>query len=365
MKVINIITGRDNGGGGEYVLNICSSSCYSSDLICIGEGELVEKARSRNIPVIIFNLIDFFNDNFLNYVNKNKIEVILWHGAKAFFLHRFMDKNIKNRSLAVVHSDFKKDFVNKRFLERNILTTFSYIGLKSFDKFIAVSQLIQDIIKKNFSYKELHIVRNSIDINIKHQANGITRESIGLNDSDFVFVNIARLHPIKNHINLIKGFKILNLKYPFSKLVIVGDGSERKKIEEFIKNNNLNNSILLLGEKHNAYRYFKLANANILTSISEGGEPPIVLLEGGVFETATIFPGVGYLDKIINEDMGYKLNPYNIEDIYLAMEKCLIDDKRVQKAEEFNKFAVERYSISKFHKKFNEIFQGKVEEEAK
>ena len=355
MKIINIITGSDNGGGGEYVLNICSSKYYKSELICIGEGELRSKAQNRNIQVEIFNIIDFINGNFVNYIAEKKVDLILWHGAKAFFIHKLIKNQIDIKSFAVIHSDFKKDFINENILKNKLLTELSYIGLKSFSNFIAVSEIISDKIKKCFSYNELYIIRNAIDINIRNSNELITRESAGVNKDDFLFINIARLHPIKNHINLINAFKMLHLKYSYSKLIIIGEGSERKKIEEYIEKNNLRDSILLLGEKERAYRYFNIADVNILTSISEGGEPPIVLLEGGVFEVVPIFPNIGYLGDIIDGNMGYKINPFNIEDIYLTMEKCIIDKKNNEKAKEFNRFIVNNHSLDKFHKKFNDI----------
>lgn len=357
MKVVNIITGNDNGGGGEYVLNICNSNCYESELICIGNGMLNDKAIKRNIKVSVFNFIDFFNGKFIKYIKDNNFEVVLWHGAKAFFIHKILYKKVNLKSFAVVHSDFNTDFDNKRFIKRKIFTYLSKLGLRSFDEFIAVSNMISDNIKCNFSYKNINIIRNAIDSKITQIDSNITRKELGIDEKDFLFINISRLHPIKNQINLLKGFKKLLNNYPSCKLIIIGEGSERENIESFIEKNNLNKNILLLGEKENAYRYINIANANILTSISEGGEPPIVILEGGVFKVPNVYPNIGYLNEIIGDNMGYKVNPYDIDSIYIGMKNVLKDKNRYLKANNFYDFIMKNYSINTFHRNFYNVFK--------
>lgn len=357
MKVINIITGNDNGGGGEYVLNICNSNCYEAELICVGDGILKDKAINSNIKVCVFKFIDFFNGKFIRYINENKIDVILWHGAKAFFLHKILYRKINLKSFAVIHSDFNKDFDNKGFFKRTLLTYLSKLGLKSFNEFIAVSKVISDIIEKNFTYKKIYIIRNAININDMKLDDSIKRSSLGIGDEEFLFINISRLHPIKNQINLIKGFEKLLNEYPLCKLIIIGEGSERGNIELYIKDNKLEKNILLLGEKEKAYKYINIADVNVLASISEGGEPPIVLLEGGAFKVPNIYPSIGYLNEIIGDNMGYKIDPYDIESIYLTMKNILKDDNRNIKANYFHDFIIKNYSIDKFHRNFYNVFK--------
>ncbi|MDZ5016729.1 glycosyltransferase, partial [Clostridium perfringens] len=174
----------------------------------------------------------------------NNIDIVLWHGAKAFFLHSLVSKKVKEKSLATVHSDFNNDFNNDN-AKKIIFTKLSYIGLKSFNKYIAVSKVIQDIINENFKSEKIYIVRNSIDKNMVKYKLDITRENLGISSNEFLFVNVARLHPVKNQMTLLKGFNILISKYKDCKMLIVGDGSERATLEKYIIENNLQNSILM------------------------------------------------------------------------------------------------------------------------
>jgi glycosyltransferase involved in cell wall biosynthesis len=90
-------------------------------------------------------------------------------------------------------------------------------------------------------------------------------------------INIARLTEQKDHLTLLRALKILVDKKIKIKAVIIGKGDTERKIRNFIKTNNLNNNIILLGYKKDAYNYIKLCDVFVLTSLYEG--LPNVLLE--------------------------------------------------------------------------------------
>ena len=55
-----------------------------------------------------------------------------------------------------------------------------------------------------------------------------------------------------------------------ARLFIIGEGEEKKNIEQFIACNNLQNNVFLLGRKTNPYKYMKRADLFLLSSIYEG-----------------------------------------------------------------------------------------------
>ncbi|ASW42642.1 glycosyltransferase [Clostridium isatidis] len=355
MNVLNIITGSDNGGGGEYVLNICRSTLFNPSLICIGEGKLLEKALNENINVRALNVKEIMGKSLEEYIEENNIDIILWHGAKAFFLHKLMNNKIKNKSIAVVHSNFKNDFSNNG-IKKIFFTPLSYLGLRSFKRYIAVSKVIKELIKKSFDAEKIYVVRNSIDIKTILGDLDITREKIGIGEDQFLFINVGRLHPVKNQINLLKGYKLLTSKYKNCKMIIVGDGSEKKRLEKYINENNLDDFVIMLGEQDKAYRYIDLSDANILSSKNEGGEPPIVVLEGAVLTKPTLCSDIGFLKEIINKERGYIFNPNNEYEIFKAMENCLNDSNRLTKAEKLKEYVLENHTMEKFYEQYYMIF---------
>ena len=53
-------------------------------------------------------------------------------------------------------------------------------------------------------------------------------------------------------------------------MLIIGEGSEKENIENYIRNNDLENYVKLLGYKSNPWKYLSRSNLFVLSSIWEG-----------------------------------------------------------------------------------------------
>ncbi|MDL0105762.1 glycosyltransferase [Campylobacter vicugnae] len=85
-----------------------------------------------------------------------------------------------------------------------------------------------------------------------------------------VFINVARLSIEKDQEKLIRAFKDVNTKYPNTKLIILGDGPLKEKLENLIKKLKLKKSVFLLGRISNPYPYLKKADCFVMSSNHEG-----------------------------------------------------------------------------------------------
>lgn len=99
-------------------------------------------------------------------------------------------------------------------------------------------------------------------------------------------VKIARLDYPKDFDTLIKAFKILKTKGIGEKLYIIGEGEQRKDLEEKIKNNDLKDTIYLLGRKNNPYIW--LNNADIFVHSSKREGFGMVLVEAMVCDKLVV-----------------------------------------------------------------------------
>ena len=100
------------------------------------------------------------------------------------------------------------------------------------------------------------------------------------------YVSIGRLTKQKNFIFLIKCFKKIIDKDNSVKLYILGEGEDKKKLENLITNNKLDDNIFIEGYKNNIYKYLKRAEAFILSSLWE--DPGFVLVEASYSNTTVI-----------------------------------------------------------------------------
>jgi glycosyltransferase involved in cell wall biosynthesis len=89
-------------------------------------------------------------------------------------------------------------------------------------------------------------------------------------------INVARFLDQKDHVTLLRAMKLIKNRLKF-RLLIIGEGKNKKKIINYINKNNLKNNIKVLDFKKNPFKYMKQSDILILSSIYEG--LPNVLLE--------------------------------------------------------------------------------------
>ena len=82
------------------------------------------------------------------------------------------------------------------------------------------------------------------------------------------YLAIGRFTKQKNFSFLIKCFETICKKDQSIKLVILGDGEQRKGFQKYLKKKNLQNNIFLPGYEKNVYKYLLNCKLFILSSLS-------------------------------------------------------------------------------------------------
>lgn len=88
-------------------------------------------------------------------------------------------------------------------------------------------------------------------------------------------LSVGRLHPVKGFDRLIEAYN--NAALADTDLLIVGEGTERKKLQQQIDGAGLATKVFLVGSKDNVQDYYKQAEFYVLSSLYEGY--PNVLIE--------------------------------------------------------------------------------------
>ena len=138
---------------------------------------------------------------------------------------------------------------------------------------------------------------------------------------------VGGLVKAKDYLTLIKAMEILNQQMSKVKLIIVGEGPERSKIEKEIKKRNLKNKVKLLGSV--SYQkmpvIFAIADVFVISSTHEG--LPRVLMEAALCATPIVSTRVGGVKNLVKNKKSGLLVPVKDPDSLAAAIKKVLENK--------------------------------------
>ena len=144
-------------------------------------------------------------------------------------------------------------------------------------------------------------------------------------------ISVGRLSAEKGYMDLLKIFNELSKEYDWC-LDIIGDGDERGHLEEYIKENNLSDKVILHGFRGKEYIYKLLTDSSIYLMTSYTESFGIVLLEAMSCGLPCIaFTSAEGANEIIDDsNNGFLISNRDFFQ-YLDKVKCLIDDDDLRK----------------------------------
>jgi glycosyltransferase involved in cell wall biosynthesis len=340
------------------LINNLDKNIYKIDFITLGKANLKLNKKVKNkIKIIKINssrtVLSIFK--IRKYLHKDKINKY----KKYIF--------ISNQNFANIISFFilyNLEWIKHILIERNHIDEFKYnksyknyfIKLlikflyKKADKIIGISKKLSDDLADFANCKIQTIYNPAYDKEIYN----LSKEKILFNKNKKIILNIGRFENQKDHITLLKAFKD-SLKRIDSLLLIIGYGSEKNKIIDFINLNNLNKNVIILEKVANPYPYFKISDLFILTSLYEGFGN--VLTEAIMFKIPTISTDCnsGPKEILLNGKGG---DLVKVGD-YKNLEKKIVINLNKKNYKKINLAyqGLKRFSIKKIVDQYNEIFK--------
>ncbi|WP_281658670.1 glycosyltransferase [Halobacillus sp. Cin3] len=140
-----------------------------------------------------------------------------------------------------------------------------------------------------------------------------------------VVLAVGRLTKQKNFSLLIRAFKVVQESIE-ARLVIIGDGEERSKLEDLINNLEISNAVDMPGFKDNPYSYMSKSDLFVLSSKWEGfGNVIVESLALGTPVVSTNCPS-GPSEILNHGEYGTLVNDYNTDTLAMEIIKNLKQD---------------------------------------
>ena len=244
----------------------------------------------------------------------------------------FSVKNKNTRKIAWVHNDISKVFGEgikskiKKSLDKKIYEKYDDLVFVSKDNLKSFNEVYSNL-KINNANKR--VIYNYID---KDRILKKSLEKVKLFNEDncINFVSVCRLVHQKGIDRLIKVHKRLIESGYQHKFYIIGEGPEREKLENLIKENHIETTFYLLGQKENPYPYIKNADYFCLLSRFEGYG--MVLEEAKILNKTIIITNTAAREAVEDYDNKFILENSE-EEIYRGLENILNKDKENVKTE--------------------------------
>lgn len=229
-------------------------------------------------------------------VARRGVDLIWTNSVKSHFLVRWAGLNQSRKWVAFHHGytavDAKMRIYNQ--LDRWSLRTANQV-------FTSSAAFIGELERSNVQRDHIHVqhmpIRPFAPVPEKQKAE--LRHQLRLDDGTRVLLSVGRLSREKGHADLVRAIpKIRELAGDSPlRLIIVGEGPERPRIEELCRNLRLTDVVTLAGQQDDINPYYSIADVFVLPSLSEGC--PNVLLEAMAAGVPVVATDVGGIPEVV------------------------------------------------------------------
>lgn len=320
LHVLMVIERLDNRSGAtSVVLNYYSQmdlSKFQIDFLVHNKVTEEWRVKVEKLGAKVYEMPRLSGRNMLSYrrqlqkfFNSHRGEYEVIHGnlPNAAFVYLKLAKRVEIPvRILHAHSSRGADVFYKSVRNR-ILNS---IGIKYANARIACSQEAAQYLfgtTENVFMLPNGINMNAFDFDVVKRKN--MRKAYGIEDDTMVLGHVGRFVPVKNHQFLIK----LVAEYSEQqdvRLILLGDGDERRNIEKLISEYQIGDKVILTGTVSNVQDYLQMMDVFLLPSLFEG--LPLVGIEAQAIGLPCIFSDNVTREVAVSKDVFF----------------CSLDDKK-------------------------------------
>ena len=357
IKVLFVIDHLGFGGAQTMIRGILGKE-RDTDVFCYVLKKSDDTIKFNNENIVFRDSTNKFDFNSLfelkNIIENKKIGVLHCHLLKSFIIG-YLLKRIYFRNMKLIFHEHGKIFKNKW-----LYNLFLKCVKKRVDLFIAVSEATKKELIKNadINRKKIDVLYNFSDLdpsNARKCDKQEEREKLGLRRDDFAIGFVGRLSTVKACEYLLKAIQYINI--PNFKVLIAGDGVERKKLEKIAENLNIKEKVFFLGYVEEISNFYGLIDVLVVPSKFESFG--ISVIEAQACGVPVIVSNVGALNELIkNEENGLLFEFADEKDLAEKIELIYIDKDLRERLIKNGLYSVKRYSLEEYIRSLKRIYEA-------
>jgi glycosyltransferase involved in cell wall biosynthesis len=280
--------------------------------VCLDElGTLGEELQSEGFAVHVLGRRPGFDwrcaYRLAALLRREGVDVIHAHQYTPFFYG--LTARVLYRGAALLFTEHGRHFPDyprrKRMLANRLL-------VRKQDRVVAVGEAVRQalIANEGFPAGRVEVVYNGVNLApfVAPAADrAAVRQEIGLGRDDLMIVQVARLDYLKDHTTAVRMLGQIVRYRSGARLVLVGEGPEKERINEEVRRAGLEAHVCRLGLRKDVARLLAAADVFLLTSISEG--IPLTVIEAMAAGLPVVATRVGGMGEVVEEGVTGLLAP--------------------------------------------------------
>lgn len=359
ILLININVGKGWGWGGieshsETLAALLSKNGHKLIMGCWNEGSVrvagglvlpsrrITIVNSGDIPAMV---------KIIRVCLKDAIQVIIANSGREYWPVAIAAKIAGTKVVFIRHQ-----------MDRLKKTT-CWLVNNHVDRIVAVSGAVKDaLIESGISHEKTDVIYNSIPLERFKpslvQRNEVRRE-LGIEGDSIVMGTVGKLHQGKGVFELLSAVQRLMEKYPNVRLLFVGDGPERTRLEQEAQRLSMHNKVIFAGVRKDMERMYAAMDIFVLPSTCREAFG-IVLIEAMAMGKPVIATTMGGIPEIIDDKVnGILVPPRDPDAISLAIAKYIEDSEFSRKvALEGRKLIEQKFSDKAMGDSFENVLRN-------
>ena len=339
IKILLVIDGILFGGGARVFLQLAGGLINRGHRVfvaCVPDGELAPLLKTSGIELLPVN---FKSKNILLVFNQmyrhlciHSIDIVNSQGGRADFYARVSAKRAGVKGIISTVAVLVENY------DVNLFKKFAYVVLDRFTKrfvdcFIVVSKALRRILINTHKIPPDKVIKiyNGIELN-EYQPDDSgefsrrIRKEYNIGKDVFLVGTVGRMVWLKGFEYLIKCVPEIARTYPDTKILLVGDGPLREKLEALSEELRVRDNVIFTGFRSDIKEILSALDLLVIPSLQEGF--PMITLEAMAMAKPIIATNIdGITEQITDGVDGILVPPKDPSVLAKAVIRALNDKK--------------------------------------